>query len=552
MKQIDIIKTYAQKRCLIVEDQADTRTALKNMLTAFGATQIDTSGNAEEAIELCRKSTYDIVLADYNLGAGKNGQQLLEELRHEGLLRNTSLYVIITAEANTEYVLYALENQPDEYINKPVTPESLRLKLDQALLRNELVLPVKMALDEHKPAKAIQACEKILEKETSYKQHIKKMLSELLCEQAEYDAVVDMLTKEQSKRMPLWASLSLARAHMGLGQLDIAAQKLEDIISSQRLCVEAQDLMAQLLEKKGKYVLAQVALEKAIAASPRSPVRQREMARVSAKAGDLNAAAHALRAAIKQSKNSCHEQPEDGLNLAQTLSELALIRPESAQELHSEALTLLEQLEKRYPKHPLVTVRRYLIEAEIARQKQNLDQTQTAINEAVTAFKRMKFSALASTSTNLCIDCAKGFMDIGYSDEGEILLQEIAKLTDNKIINIQIDKLLREPRTKEGINHAASLNKKGIALYKAQKTDKAINAFLNALAEIPNHIGVNLNLLQTLLTKSKAETLQTKEVELISQSFRRIGDIADDSAHYRRYQYLHKNLRPLIASSDET
>ena len=352
--------------------------------------------------------------------------------------------------------------------------------------------------------------------------------------------------------MPLWASLSLARAELGLGQLDVAAQRLEDIISSQRLCVEAQDLMAQLLEKKGKYALAQVALEKAITASPRSPVRQREMARVSAKAGDLNAAAHALRAAIKQSKNSCHEQAGDGLNLAQTLTQLALIRPESAEELHSEALAILEQLEKKYPKHPLVTVRRHLIEAEIARQRQNLDKTQTAIDEALATFKKMKFSALASTPTTLCIDCAKGFMDIGYSDEGEILLQEIAKLNNNKMINIQIDKLLREPRTKEGIKHAASLNKKGIALYKAQKTDKAIKAFLNALDEIPNHIGVNLNLLQTLLTKSKTAALQAKEVELISQSFRRIGNIANDSAHHSRYQYLYKNLSPLMTTADET
>ena len=120
------------------------------------------------------------------------------------------------------------------------------------------------------------------------------------------------------------------------------------------------------------------------------------------------------------------------------------------------------------------------------------------------------------------------------------------------MINIQIDKLLREPRTKEGIKHAASLNKKGIALYKAQRTDKAIKAFLNALDEIPNHIGVNLNLLQTLLTKSKTAALQAKEVELISQSFRRIGNIANDSAHHSRYQYLYKNLSPLMTTADET
>lgn len=47
MKQIDIIRTYAQKRCLIVDDVPDIRASLKRMLTDFGCSDVDTAGNAE-------------------------------------------------------------------------------------------------------------------------------------------------------------------------------------------------------------------------------------------------------------------------------------------------------------------------------------------------------------------------------------------------------------------------------------------------------------------------------------------------------------------------
>jgi len=112
MKQIDIIKTYGQKRCLVVDDVPDIRASLKRILIDFGSVNVDTAGNAEEAIDICQRNQYDIVLSDYNLGSSKNGQQLLEELRFHGLLKNTALYIMITAESASQYVLHALEYQP--------------------------------------------------------------------------------------------------------------------------------------------------------------------------------------------------------------------------------------------------------------------------------------------------------------------------------------------------------------------------------------------------------------------------------------------------------
>ena len=142
IKQIDIVKIYAQKKCLIIDDFPEIRGSLSRSLKTFGVNHIDTAANGEEAIKYCTKRKYDIVLCDYNLGSGKDGQQILEEVRHLRVLLMTSLFVMITGESSREMVLGALECQPDDYITKPYTPASLKVRLNKAIIRHEALLPI--------------------------------------------------------------------------------------------------------------------------------------------------------------------------------------------------------------------------------------------------------------------------------------------------------------------------------------------------------------------------------------------------------------------------
>ena len=82
MKQIDIIKIYSTKKILVLDDFPEIRGDLKRTLKKFGCEHVDTAATGEEAIKLCGQHKYDIVISDYNLGNGKDGQQVLEEVRH--------------------------------------------------------------------------------------------------------------------------------------------------------------------------------------------------------------------------------------------------------------------------------------------------------------------------------------------------------------------------------------------------------------------------------------------------------------------------------------
>lgn len=67
-----------QRRLLIVDDEADSRTAVRTMLRADGVL-IDEAGSAEEALEKTAQTRYDCIVLDLGL-PGMSGLELLEKL----------------------------------------------------------------------------------------------------------------------------------------------------------------------------------------------------------------------------------------------------------------------------------------------------------------------------------------------------------------------------------------------------------------------------------------------------------------------------------------
>ncbi len=67
-----------QRRLLIVDDEADSRTAVRSMLGADGVL-IDEAATAEQALELTARTRYDCIVLDLGL-PGMSGLELLEQL----------------------------------------------------------------------------------------------------------------------------------------------------------------------------------------------------------------------------------------------------------------------------------------------------------------------------------------------------------------------------------------------------------------------------------------------------------------------------------------
>lgn len=152
---------YHKKRVLIIEDLAEMRSTMKSMLANMGVQSMDTVTNGEEAVAKLALNQYDIIFSDYELGRGKDGQQILEEVRHSNLIPASTVYILVTAAQTVEMVMGALEFEPDGYITKPVTLEILRTRLNRIIRTKDVYQDINRAIDRKDINAALEACNRL-------------------------------------------------------------------------------------------------------------------------------------------------------------------------------------------------------------------------------------------------------------------------------------------------------------------------------------------------------------------------------------------------------
>ncbi|MET0859256.1 MAG: response regulator, partial [Telluria sp.] len=139
---------WADKNYLVVDDFIGIRQLLRESLRNLGAKNIDQASSGGEAIALLARIRYDVVLCDYNLGEGKNGQQVLEEARLRNLLMPSSVWMMVSAEKSVESVMGAAEHQPDAYLIKPITEGVLLTRLNRVWHKKQVFKMIDLAFSE--------------------------------------------------------------------------------------------------------------------------------------------------------------------------------------------------------------------------------------------------------------------------------------------------------------------------------------------------------------------------------------------------------------------
>ena len=117
----DRIKKHNSK-ILIVEDDEIGRNVMYLLLKNHF--QIDLAKDGKEAIDLFLQNDYQLILMDINFGIGKNGIEVMKEIRNSE--KGKAIYVIaITAYSNFGDRESFLSTGFDNYISKPYEPDDL-------------------------------------------------------------------------------------------------------------------------------------------------------------------------------------------------------------------------------------------------------------------------------------------------------------------------------------------------------------------------------------------------------------------------------------------
>jgi len=113
-------------RALIVDDSRFMRGLLRGLLEEKGI-ECEEAADGRAGIDLLHSSLpFDLALVDWNMPV-LNGLEMLVELRGEGY-RELKV-MMVTTEAESEYIERALDAGADEYLMKPFDEEALTGKL---------------------------------------------------------------------------------------------------------------------------------------------------------------------------------------------------------------------------------------------------------------------------------------------------------------------------------------------------------------------------------------------------------------------------------------
>lgn len=315
---------------LVIDANPGMRAQLRAMLASFGVSQVQFATNAGSAIKRLKERRFDIVLCEYNLDDGQDGQHLLEDLRSHDIIPLDTLFVMVTGERNYERVVSTAELTPDDYILKPLAAHALHYRLQKVLDRREVFLPAYRLMAMGNPMGAAEVLHEAEASHPQYRSELLRKQAELLIDMGRLDDAETAYRAAQTLGSLPWAQFGLARTLMLKKHYEAAEDILCALVAEHELYIGAYDLLAQCRELRGHSGAALETLNDAVRRSPHRLHRLRNSATLALQLGQPDAAAEALGALIEKSRYSEFRDPEDHVRLVQ--AQLGQGKPEAARE----------------------------------------------------------------------------------------------------------------------------------------------------------------------------------------------------------------------------
>ena len=481
-------QALTKKRVLIVDRHAPARESVRLMLGTLGVTQVHGAGNSAEVIRQVKANRFDIILSDFILDDGRDGQQLLEELRHAHLIAPGTVYIIVTGERTYTNVVALAELAPDDYLIKPFTADQLQARLVRATYKKHLLRRIYEKIESGDLDEAIAACDRVINQHPAYMYDAYRFKGELLLQLERIEEAEALFRKVLEGRMAPWVQMGLATALRDRGALEEAALLAEQVLASAPDFLAAYDFLAAVQERRGLLENAQEVLQRAAEASPHNTLRQRMVGDIAARNEDLPAAEKAYGKVLERSKGSSLRCVDDFANLARTMAERGNI--DASRKLIGELKRELRG--DKEAELAALTHESLCLAAEGAPEKAR------ACAEQAIALQQIVEEDFANRgkplSQRLSVDLAHACYASGLKDEGEkIMRQAVAENHEDQQLIHQASRVFEKTNQPEGnalleqINHQLNeLSNRGQAAARAGDLAGAAELHTQAAVLAPN------------------------------------------------------------------
>jgi CheY-like chemotaxis protein len=492
-------QSLTKKRVLIVDRHAPARDSLRLMLGALGVTMVHGAGNSAEVIRQVKGNRFDIILSDFVLDDGRDGQQLLEELRHAHLIPLSTVYMIITSERGYTNVVALAELAPDDYLIKPFTAEQLQGRLVKSIYKKHVLRRIYEQIEGGALQEAIAACDRVIQQQPGYMYDALRFKGELLHTLGKTREAEEVFRRVLEGRVVPWAKMGLAMALRDRGALNEAEQLAEQVTQEAPDYLSAYDFLASVHEAQGHLPAAQQTLQRAAEASPHNTVRQRLVGDVAARNKDMLAAEKAYGKVIERNKGSSLRTVDDFANLSRVLVERGDI---------AASRKIATEMKREWRGDKQAELAALVTESLCLNSEGAADKAQHLVDQALALQKTIEVEAAAKgrhVSQRLAVDLAHACYATGKEGEATKIMRQVAAENheDTHLIS-QITSVFEktgQPDAGKALldqvgKEIVELNNKGVMAARSGDLEGAVQLLIQAAEQVPN--------LQFLVNAAKA------------------------------------------------
>ena len=525
---------YSKLTFLIADDFGSFRNTVNSMLSSLGATNVVMAATAQEVFLQCQSRKFDVILCDYNLGAGRTGQHVLEELRHKHAISRDTIFIIVSAESSRTIVMCSYDCEPDDYLMKPITAKMLEQRINRLLKQRGIFSTAYAAIEKQDYLTASDILIDLSMAEDRYSNFAQKLLGTVFIRMGDLDKAERLYTRALEVRQVDWARLGLAVVKQARGDLELAGDWLEKIVADNPLYLPAYDAMATNWDKKGEKFNVQFTVQRAVDISPMSILRQKYLAEVATENNDLITALSAQRRSVKLGQYSCHGRAEDHFGFAR-ISSLAVEREMDVDtNISNEALAILDKAKEQYDLNDVQLAQCSLLTGRIHALERREDMAQSFFAAAEQILENVE------SNIDLDVDRVLALQSLGDKKKVTELLEELQTVyADDQEALEKLDVFLDEPASDSSREFVATINREGIELYNDARFDEALSCFEKARKLFPKHVGIQLNMVQSLIGKMKDDISDDSVKRDCRDCLNLVESLIDDEhPQYDRYRRL--------------
>jgi CheY-like chemotaxis protein len=404
-------------KVLVIDDQQQMRQIIRESLYRLGIRNVVMAGHAKEAIKAMQLENVDVVLSDYNLGEGTDGQQLLELARSTNVLNPIAPWIFITANSLRTDVLSAGDFIPDGYIVKPFTDQLLCRYIETLSARKAMLGPLLHAIDAKKWDEVLKVAADFIARRDSLSVEGMKQKANALMKLGRFEEALSAYGQVLAMNSELpWAVLGNANALRALGRVDEARQSLEGLIEAHADYAAAYDALLEIVEEQGDQDAA-LATARAVADIVPNARRKFRLGAVALDAGKADVAVKALEAAVAKNKGSVTRSHQENVLLAQAHLDNGDAK---------KALAVATDAAKQYADHPVAQVLTKAVSAQAHQRTGNVEEAGKLMAEVE---RGLQVTPLPDANKLLV---AKSALATGRLELGQGLIESVARANTDK------------------------------------------------------------------------------------------------------------------------